>query len=208
MAQAKLYNVEGKEQGTIDLNDVVFGTKVNTELVHQVYVAARANARQPWAHAKDRSDVAGGGRKPWKQKGTGRARHGSIRSPLWRGGGATFGPLKTRNYKQKVNKKVKAQAVRMCLTDKVQEAKLFVVDGLKTEGKTKALDALKKALGANKTTIVLTAGLDEQVMQSAANVLKTDVKRAEDVNVVDLLHHQFVILSKDAIATLEKRLTA
>lgn len=207
MAQVKLYNVTGKEQGTIDLNDAVFGAKVNESLIHQVYVATRANARQPWAHAKDRSEVAGGGRKPWKQKGTGRARHGSIRSPLWRGGGATFGPLKTRNYAQKINKKMKSVAVKMCLTDKVSDAKLFVIDGFETEGKTKTLKNLKEALGVNRTTLVLTAGLNENVMQSASNIEKTDVKRAEDVNVLDLLNHQFIIMSKDAVATLETRLT-
>mgnify|MGYP002622687881 CR=1 FL=1 len=206
MAQVKLYNVEGKENGTVELNDAVFGVKANQELVHQVYIALRANARQPWAHAKDRSDVAGGGRKPWRQKGTGRARHGSIRSPLWRSGGATFGPLKTRSYKQKVNKKMNKQAVRMCLSDKATEAKLFVIDELKTEGKTKALDALKNALGVNRTALILTAGTDEKTMQTAAHIEKTDVARAEDVNVVDLLHHQFVIATKDAVGALEKRL--
>jgi len=207
MAQVKLYNTEGKEQGNIDLNDAIFGAEMNNDLVHQVYVAMRANARQPWAHSKDKSEIAGGGRKPWKQKGTGRARHGSIRSPLWRGGGVTFGPLKTRNFAQKINRKMNALAVKMCLAGKVQDTKLFVVENFATEGKTKKLNELKKALGTNRTTLVVTAEKNEDVLRSVANATSTDVTRAQDVNVVDLLHHQFVIISKDAVSALEKRLT-
>ncbi len=207
MAQVKLYNIEGAEVGTVELNDAVFGIKVKDELVHQVYTAERANIREPWADTKDKSEVAGGGRKPWKQKGTGRARHGSIRSPIWKGGGVTFGPLTTRSYTQKINKKMNSKAVSMCLSDKVRDARFFVIDALATEGKTQKLAALRKTLGAAKTTLVITDGKDEQVLRSARNIANMDVKRAEDLNVIDLLHHQFVIMSKDAVPKVEKRLT-
>lgn len=207
MAQVKLYNVEGTEVGMVELNDAVFGLKLKDELVHQVYTAERANLREPWADTKDKSEVAGGGRKPWKQKGTGRARHGSIRSPIWKGGGVTFGPLTTRNYAQKINKKMNSKAVSMCLSDKVKSARFFVIDALTTEGKTSKLAALRKTLGAVKTTLVITDGKDEQVLRSARNIASMDVKRAEDLNIIDLLHHQFVIMSKNAVPKVEKRLT-
>ncbi len=207
MAQVKLYNIEGVEVGTVELNDAVFGIKVKDELIHQVYTAERANAREPWADTKDKSEVAGGGRKPWKQKGPGRARHGSIRSPIWKGGGVTFGPLTTRTYTQKINKKMNSAAVSMCLSDKVKAAHLFVIDALATEGKTQKLAVLRKTLGAAKTTLVVTNGKDEQVLRSARNIANMDVKRAEDLNIVDLLHHQFVIMSKDALPKVEERLT-
>lgn len=207
MAQVKLYNIEGAEVGNVELNDAVFGVQVKDELIHQVYTAERANAREPWADTKDKSEVAGGGRKPWKQKGTGRARHGSIRSPIWKGGGVTFGPLTTRNYNQKINKKMNVKAVSMCLSDKVKDARFFVVDTFATEGKTKKLADLRKALGAVKTTLIITDGKDEQVIRSARNIKSMDVKRAEDLNVVDLMHHQFVIMSKNALQHVEKRLT-
>lgn len=206
MAQVKLYNVEGTEVGMVELDDAVFGVKLKDELVHQVYTAERANLREPWADTKDKSEVAGGGRKPWKQKGTGRARHGSIRSPIWKGGGVTFGPLTTRNYTQKINKKMNTKAVSMCLSDKVKSARFFVVDALTTDGKTSKLAALQKALGAVKTTLVITDGKDEQVLRSARNIESMDVKRADDLNIIDLLHHQFVIMSKNAVPKVEKRL--
>lgn len=118
MATFPIYNVTGEKNGTIELSDRVFAVAPKMPLIHQVYEAIRANAREPWADTKDRGEVRGGGKKPWKQKGTGRARHGSTRSPIWRGGGITFGPLSIRNYKQKINQKMNQQAVRMCLSDK------------------------------------------------------------------------------------------
>lgn len=207
MAQVKLYNTAGKEQGTIELSDAVFAVPVQPDLVHQVYVSQRANARQPWAHSKDRSDVRGGGRKPWRQKGTGRARHGSIRSPIWRGGGVTFGPLNLRNYIQKINKKVNRSAVKMCLSAKLRDELLVVVDTFATEGKTKAIAALRAALpGQGKSTLMLSAGKQTDLLQAARNVPRTRVTRAQDVSVKDLLENKFIIISKDAVATLEKRL--
>ena len=135
MAKVTLYNVTGEKSGEVKLSDAVFGIKPKESVVHQVYTALMSNARQPWAHAKDRSEKRGGGRKPWRQKGTGRARHGSIRSPLWTGGGVTFGPLKGRNFKQKINKKTRLLVTRMCLSDKVTDQKLIVIENLPEDGK-------------------------------------------------------------------------
>ncbi len=207
MPQAPLYNSDAKEMGTVDLAEAVFGVHVKSSVVHQVYVALMANAREPWADTKDRGEVRGGGKKPWKQKGTGRARHGSIRSPIWKGGGVTFGPLSVRNYKQKINKKMNQAAVRMCLSDKVAEKKFLVVDALSSDGKTKAMAALRNGLpAAGKTTMFLVGAEYVTAARGTRNIPGVDCVRAVDANVVDLLHHQMIIATKDAIAVLEKRL--
>lgn len=206
MSQVKLFSSTGSEKGTLDLNEAVFGVTPKLDLVHQVYVAQMANARQPWADTKDRSEVSGGGKKPWKQKGTGRARHGSIRSPIWKGGGVTFGPLSTRTYVQKINKKMNVAAVRMCFSDKVLENRFAVVEAFPTDGKTKSFAKLRAALSGHRSTLIITEAKDEAVMKSAANVNKVDVMRASDVSVVDLLHHHTVVATEAAIRVLEKRL--
>jgi large subunit ribosomal protein L4 len=207
MAKVKLYNQEGNEAGSVDLSDSIFGIKIKDSVVHQVYTSLMANARQPWADTKNKGEVRGGGRKPWKQKGTGRARHGSSRSPLWVGGGVTFGPLSIRNYKQKVNKKMNVSAVKMCLSDKVLNDALIVLEDLKIEGKAKTMSVLRKALpGAGKSTLFLAPGLDEKVNLATRNITKLDMQQAKDVNVVDLLHHQFVITTKEGLKVLENRL--
>ncbi len=207
MAKVDLYNLEGKVSGSIDLNDAIFAVPVKEDVVHQVYLAQMANARQPWAHSKDKSEVRGGGKKPWRQKGTGRARHGSIRSPLWKGGGVTFGPLNTRNYKQKINKKANKNAVRMCLSAKAADGKLIILDSLTTDGKTKGMAKLRAMLpGFGKTTIMLSGKADESLNRATRNIPRLDLQRALDVNVVDLLHHQYIIISKEGIEVLEKRL--
>ncbi|MBU0597310.1 50S ribosomal protein L4 [Patescibacteria group bacterium] len=207
MPKVDLYNSTGEKSGEVELNDVVFGVKPKQSVVHQVYTALMANARQPWADTKTRGDVRGGGRKPWKQKGTGRARHGSIRSPLWKGGGVTFGPLKERNYKQKINKKLNQSATRMCLSGKVLDNKLIVLESFATDGKTQVMSTLRDKLpGKGKTTMLLTGKKDEMVLRSANNLQKLDVGIAKDVSVVDLLHHQFIITTKEGIKSLESRL--
>lgn len=209
MAKVQLYKSTGEQAGNQELSDAVFGVKVNNRLVHQVYVALEANAREPWADTKDKSEVRGGGRKPWRQKGTGRARHGSIRSPLWRGGGITFGPLSIRNYKQKLNRKMKQQAVRMCLSGKVAEEKMVALEAVNLSGKTKdAAALLAKLPGTGKSTLILTAGQDEALLLSTRNIPKVHVQRAQDVNVVDLMHHQHIIVTADAVRVLEDRLAA
>jgi len=207
MAKVAIYNDRGKENGSLELDDNIFGLKSKMAVIHQVYLALMANAREPWAHAIDKSEVSGGGKKPWKQKGTGRARHGSIRSPIWRGGGATFGPLNTRNYKQKINKKTKKTAVKMCLSDKVQTSKFIVLENLVVDGKTKAMATLRAALpGLGKTTLLLASKNDEALKRAVNNIPKLDIQTASDVNVIDLLHHQYIITTKDGVKELENRL--
>ena len=202
-----LYNNEGKKDGDTEVSDVVFGAAVNPAVIHQVYLALENNARQPWAHTKNRGEVRGGGKKPWKQKGTGRARHGSIRSPLWVGGGVTFGPLNTRNYKQKINKKMRRTAVRMCLSGKVLGNQMMVLKDSSFEGKTKKLYAFAMAMpGAGKSTLILTSGNNSDLTRATRNMPKVDVQRAEDVNVADLMHHQFIIATDAGVKTLEQRL--
>lgn len=207
MAKVKLFTATGAEQGMIELSPSVFEVAPKISVVHQVYVAQMANAREAWADTKDRSEVRGGGKKPWKQKGTGRARHGSIRSPIWKGGGVTFGPLSERNYAQKINKKTNSLAVRMCLSDKLTDGKLVVVAEFPTSGKTKDFSSLRsKILTDSRSLLVITAGKDELVMKSAGNLEKVDVMRASDVSVVDLMHHTAVVVSQAAAQALEKRL--
>lgn len=202
-----VYNNEGKKGSDIDVSDAVFGAQVNPAVVHQVYLALENNARQPWAHSKNRGEIRGGGKKPWKQKGTGRARHGSIRSPLWVGGGVTFGPLKTRNYNQKVNKKTSRLAVRMSLSGKAAAEQLMVISDANFEGKTSKISACRAAMpGAGKSTLILTAGNDDTLSRAVRNLPKVNVQRAEDVNVADLMHHQFVIVTDAGVKTLEQRL--
>ena len=207
MAKVAVYNNLAKETGSMELNDTVFGIKSKMPVIHQVYVALMANLREPWAHTKNRGEVRGGGKKPWKQKGTGRARHGSIRSPIWRGGGITFGPRNVRNYKQKINEKMNKQAVRMCLSDKVVENKFIVLEDLTSDGKTKVMAQLREALpGSKKTALWLVPKKDDMVKRATRNLEKLDLKLASDVNVVDLLHHQYIVVTKAAVNVLEKRL--
>jgi len=207
MAKVSIYNKEGKITGEIELNDAVFGLKSLSTLLHQVYVALTANARQPWAHTKNKGEVAGGGRKPWKQKGTGRARHGSIRSPIWKGGGVTFGPLNVRNYKQKINRKMNQKAVRMSLSDKVRNEKIIVMDSLDESGKTNVMAALRVVLpSAHRSTLLVLPEKNEMQLRATRNLPKFDVTRAMDVNLVDLMHHQYIITTKEALDVLESRL--
>ncbi len=207
MVTAPLYNLQGERVRDMELNDVVFGVKPKAAVVHQVYVALRANKRAPLAHTKDRGDVRGGGKKPWKQKGTGRARHGSIRSPLWRGGGVTFGPTKDRNYTQKINRKMNQIAVRMCLSDKVAHEKFLILDGISAEEKTSRVVRVREGLpGAGKSTLLLIEGTKSLVIRAVRNIPRMSVQYAIDVNVSDLLDHQYVISTPDAVLVLEKRL--
>lgn len=208
MANVSLYTQAGKKNGTIELNDAVFGVAANNALVHQVYLAIEANARQAWAKTKDRSEVRGGGKKPWKQKGTGRARHGSSRSPIWSGGGVTFGPLSERNYKQKINRKMNKQAMRVCLSEKLRTEAMIGLETLETTGKTKELVAIKEALKLEGSTLLIVSEATEALTLAIRNVPKFNMQRAVDVNVVDILHHKHVIATKEAFDALSDRLTA
>lgn len=205
MAKVKVYNLEGKEIEELKLDPAIFGVEINNALVHQVVLAQQANARLVLAHAKTRAEVSGGGKKPWKQKGTGRARHGSSRSPIWVGGGVTFGPTKDRNFSQKVNKKMKRKALCMALTDKVTENNLVVVDNLKLDKiKTKELVNIFKKLPLKdaKSTLVILPQKDETILKSARNLDKIRIILADSLNVFDVLKYKAILIDKDGINKL------
>jgi large subunit ribosomal protein L4 len=208
MAKVSVYNSTGKESGSIELSDKVFDVRSSISLIHQVFEAMLANARQPWADTKDKSEVRGGGKKPWKQKGTGRARHGSIRSPIWKGGGVTFGPLTARNYRQKINKKMGRKAVSASLTDKLKSGKLIVVDSFPEDGKTRSVADLRVALpGFGKTTLLVVDSATDILMNATKNVKLLDMQRAMDLNVADLMTHQYIVVSRAAVDVLTERLS-
>lgn len=204
--KVKLYNLQGKETGEMNLSDSIFGVKVKPEVVHGVFVAQNNNQREPWADTKNRGEVRGGGKKPWAQKGTGRARHGSIRSPIWKGGGVTFGPLTIRNYKEKINKKTKRLALKMCLSDRAQNNALVVVEDFNfAEPKTKIFVNFLKALPVKaKSFLLLTPGKSDTVLRMTKNLKSVQTVRAEDVNVMDLLSKSVVLTSKAGVETIEK----
>ncbi len=203
--KAKVYNLAGKETGEMNLSDAVFGVKTKPEVVHEVFVALQNNQREPWADTKNRGEVRGGGKKPWQQKGTGRARHGSIRSPIWKGGGVTFGPLSIRNYKTKINKKIKNLALRMCLSDRAENKSLLVVEDFNfTEPKTKLFAQFMSVLPVKaKSILVLTPGKNEQVLRMTKNIKTVKTVRAEDVNVMDVLSNSIVVTNKAGVEKLE-----
>ena len=203
MASVKVYNIEGKEVGTMELNDAVFGVEVNEHLMHMAVVSQLANKRQGTQSAKTRAEVSGGGRKPWKQKGTGHARQGSTRSPQWTGGGVVFAP-KPRVYSIKMNKKEKAAAIKSVLTSKVAEEKFIVVEGLTfDEIKTKKMAAVLENLKVNKALVVLDKK-DENVILSARNLPAVRTTMSGSVNVYDVLKYDNVVITKEAVAQIEE----
>ena len=203
MANVSVYNMEGKEVGTIELSDAVFGVQVNEHLVHMAVVQQLANNRQGTQKAKTRSEVSGGGRKPWRQKGTGHARQGSTRAPQWTGGGVVFAPV-PRDYSFKLNKKEKRAALKSALTSRVQNNKLIVVDELKSdEIKTKKFQAVLDNLKVSKALVVL-ADNDEKVVMSARNIPAVKTALTSTINVYDILKGDTVILTKDAVAKIEE----
>ena len=203
MANVSVYNMEGKEVGTMELNDAVFGVEINDHLVHLAVVRQLANKRQGTQKAKTRSEVSGGGRKPWRQKGTGHARQGSIRAPQWTGGGVVFAPV-PRDYEIKMNKKERRLALKSALTSRVQENKLIVLDDLKLdEVKTKAMQAVLKNLNVSKAMVVL-ADNDQNVVLSARNIPDVITALPNTINVYDVLKYNTVILTKSAVASIEE----
>ena len=203
MANVSVYNMEGKEVGTIELNDAVFGVEVNEHLVHLAVVQQLANNRQGTQKAKTRAEVSGGGRKPWRQKGTGHARQGSTRSPQWTGGGVVFAPT-PRDYSFKMNKKEKQLALKSALTSKVNDSKLIVVDELKMEAiKTKEFKAVMTNLNANKALVVM-AEKDANVVMSAKNIPDVTTTLTSTINVYDIMKAGTVVLTKDAVAKIEE----
>lgn len=203
MANVVVYNMEGKEVGTIELNDAVFGVKINEHLVHMAVVQQLANNRQGTQKAKTRSEVSGGGRKPWRQKGTGHARQGSTRAPQWTGGGVVFAPV-PRDYSFKMNKKEKRAALKSALTSKVQDSKLIVVDELKLdEIKTKSFVKVMNNLKVEKGLVVL-AENDANVVKSARNLPAVNTTLVNTINVYDVMKANTVVLTKDAVAKIEE----
>ena len=203
MANVSVYNIEGKEVGSIELNDAVFGVEVNEHLVHMAVVNQLANKRQGTQSAKTRSEVSGGGRKPWRQKGTGHARQGSTRSPQWTGGGVVFAPV-PRDYSFKMNKKEKRAALKSALTSRVEENKFIVVDELNfDEIKTKKFQAVLNNLNVNKALVVLEDG-NKNVEISAKNIPDVKTARTNTINVYDILKYNTVIATKAVVAAIEE----
>lgn len=203
MANVSVYNMEGKEVGTIELNDAVFGVEVNEHLVHMAVVAQLANKRQGTQKAKTRSEVSGGGRKPWRQKGTGHARQGSTRSPQWTGGGMVFAPT-PRDYTITLNKKEKRAALKSALTSRVNENKFVVVDELKfDEVKTKNFKAVMNNLKVSKALVVL-ADNDQNTVLSARNIPAVKTSLVNTINVFDILKYNTVVATKAAVASIEE----
>ncbi len=203
MANVAVFNMEGKEVGTLDLSDAVFGVEVNEHLVHMAVVWQLANKRQGTQKAKTRSEVSGGGRKPWRQKGTGHARQGSTRAPQWTGGGVVFAPV-PRDYSFKLNKKEKRAALKSALTSRVQENKLIVVDELKfDEIKTKNFKQVMDNLKVSKGLVVINEN-DKNVVMSAKNLAKVNTTLTSTLNVYDIMKAGTVVLTKDAVKTIEE----
>ncbi|MBQ9278144.1 MAG: 50S ribosomal protein L4 [Lachnospiraceae bacterium] len=203
MATVAVYNIEGKEVDKLELNDNVFGVEINETLLHKAVVTQLANNRQGTQSAKTRSEVSGGGRKPWRQKGTGHARQGSIRAPQWAGGGVVFAP-KPRDYSKKMNKREKQIAIKSALTSKVNDEKFIVVDEfnldeIKTSNFVKILDALKAP-----KALVVTKGKDEKVVLSARNIPTVKTTMSSSINVYDILNYDSLVITKDAVAAIEE----
>ncbi len=203
MASVSVYNMEGAQVGTVELSDSIFAVEVNEHLVHQAVVAQLANKRQGTQKAKTRAEVRGGGRKPWRQKGTGHARQGSIRAPQWTGGGVVFAPT-PRDYSVKVNKKEKVAAIKSVLTSRVNEQKFIVLDQLALESySTKAVKSMLDALNVQKAMIV-TKDKDNVVVKSANNLPKVKTSDAASINVYDILKYDTMVITKDAVAAIEE----
>jgi large subunit ribosomal protein L4 len=208
----KVYNQAAEPVKDLELSANIFNVEASHELLHQAMVAQMANCRQVLAHTKDRSEVSGGGKKPWKQKGTGRARAGSSRSPIWIGGGVTFGPTKDRNFKKKINQKMKQKAMFMVLSDRVKNNAMIVVDSLElAEFKTKKfneiLSAIEKKILNNdrRDVLIINDAKDDKVKYSGRNLTGTKIINLENVNLIDLLNYKNLLLTENAVAAFTKR---
>lgn len=201
-----VYNQSGEKVGEVNLPSEIFDIKVNSDLIQQAVSAQLANSREVIAATKDRGERRGGGRKPWRQKGTGRARVGSIRSPLWRKGGITFGPRTEKTYGKKVNKKVKKKALFMVLSSKAKDKELIILDKLELkEAKTKEMANLLNHLPIKKkTSLIVLAKKDDKIVKANENIPYTKTSRADSLNVLDLLNHKFCLMSQEAIKIIEK----
>ena len=204
-----LYNQKAENIGKVDLPDRIFNLKMNNDLVHQIVTSQRSNQRQVIAHTKGRGEVRGGGKKPWKQKGTGRARVGSIRSPIWKGGGVTFGPTKERNFKKKINKKMARKALFMVLSSKARDKQLLVLDDVRLENsKTKEMAVILKKLsslmGSKPTTLLILPTMEEKIKRSAKNLPSFSAVEARNLNPLEVLSYKYLVLVKDSVDALSK----
>ncbi len=209
MAKVTLYNQTGNIVGELELDARVFGVKPNASLVHEAVVAQTANSRQVLAHTKTRSEVAGTGQKPWKQKGTGRARHGSRRSPIWVGGGITFGPRSDRNFTVKMNRKARQKALTMVLSDKVAQNHFVAMESIPvTDAKTRTLVAMLKSLPvAGKKVLLVLESANRATARAAQNLPKVNAIPVQALNIVELLAHDYILTSKEAIDWMTKTYT-
>ena len=202
-----LYDISGKKSGSLEVADAVFSREWNADLVHQAVLAQLANKRSPWAHAKGRGEVRGGGIKPWKQKGTGRARHGSIRSPIWKGGGASHGPVKTRDFSQKVNKKMTRAALYSVLSKKLAEGELKFVAEVPAKGKTKdVFTALKGFFAAKKqlpSTLLISTSKNRMLTRSARNIARVSVLAGASLNINDVLNAKNILVEQAAVTEIK-----
>lgn len=206
MAEVNIYNQQGKQTDTLDLEGDIFSVDIEEAVVHEVFTTLRANQREAWAHSKNRSEKSGGGSKPWQQKGTGRARHGSIRSPLWTNGGVTFGPRNEKNQKKDINQNKKRLAVKMCLTDKIKGGLMYVVEEIDSSGKTKEMAELKNnLLDEQRPTLFLLEENDPDIRRASRNLPDVDLQLAKDANVVDFLNNKYVVTTKKGMDKLKQR---
>lgn len=207
MLSLPVYNIQGEKTGTIELSEKIFGLKINNDLVYQAITVQMAGRRTPLAHTKERGEVRGGGRKPWRQKGTGRARHGSIRSPIWRGGGTTFGPRKEKVFAKKMNKKARRKALLMVLSSKIKDKELVILDKLELkEPKTKLMAEIISKLFKKtpKSILIATPKKDENIIRANRNLPYTKTIAANSLNTIDLLSFKYLFLDKEAIKMIEK----
>jgi len=201
-----VYNQEGKKVEDMEVSDAVFAVKRNDDLVKQVFVAASANSRQVLAHTKTRGERAGSGIKPWRQKGTGRARVGSVRTPVWRGGGVVFGPRKDRNFSQKVNKKMNVQAIKTVLSAKAKDEEIKIIDKLETkEKKTKEMAAVLKNLKITAKTLIAFSKDEKDLRIVSRNIEKTNNIMTDQLNVKDMLNNKYLVMSKASVKLLEEK---
>ena len=204
MSKAKVYYQEGKVTGELELDSRIFGVKAKPALVHEVVVALQANARRPVAHSQTKGEVRGGGKKPWRQKGTGRARQGSIRSPQWKGGGVVFGPRGERNFQVKVNRQAKRQALFMALSDKLKDGRLLVLEAFTpSEPKTKHAAALFRKLPVTRRILAVVPKPDPALLRQVRNLPQVKLVTANSVGLLDVLGHQAVVFWKDALPVFE-----
>ncbi len=204
MAKIKVYNLEGKAAGEMTVSDSVFGLKMNDDLVHQAYVTAAANMRQVLSHTKNRGERAGSGVKPWKQKGTGRARVGSVRTPLWRKGGIVFGPTKDKNFKKRINKKMKEKAIKIVLSGKLAAGEIMVLDKLELKvKKTKEFSKIVANLKVKGSMLISFGDKEKDLRIFSRNLKKAGNILTSQINVFDMLNHKNLILSQESVKYLE-----